>query len=105
MYTLYIYVPHLRHCMLFRYKKNYKLEKAEAVLLRCTRHAEERSGAWLVKYLNHMSQVRMKQSRDSEASRLVTHSLLLINIHHIIHIILYCITIYYITYYIILYVI
>ena len=39
-----------------RYKKNYKLEKAEAVLLRCTRHAEERSGAWLVKYLNHMSQ-------------------------------------------------
>eukprot|EP00931_Biecheleriopsis_adriatica_P120084 TRINITY_DN95231_c0_g1_i1.p1 TRINITY_DN95231_c0_g1~~TRINITY_DN95231_c0_g1_i1.p1 ORF type:complete len:562 (-),score=136.08 TRINITY_DN95231_c0_g1_i1:15-1700(-) len=49
------------------YKKNYKLEKAEAVLLRCTRHAEDRSGAWMVKYLNHMSQVRMKQSRDVEA--------------------------------------
>eukprot|EP00930_Biecheleria_cincta_P097139 TRINITY_DN88862_c0_g1_i1.p1 TRINITY_DN88862_c0_g1~~TRINITY_DN88862_c0_g1_i1.p1 ORF type:complete len:541 (-),score=108.11 TRINITY_DN88862_c0_g1_i1:37-1431(-) len=49
------------------YKKNYKLEKSEAVLLRCTRHAEDRSGAWMVKYLNHMSQVRMKQSRDVEA--------------------------------------
>eukprot|EP00933_Yihiella_yeosuensis_P068485 TRINITY_DN7416_c0_g2_i1.p1 TRINITY_DN7416_c0_g2~~TRINITY_DN7416_c0_g2_i1.p1 ORF type:complete len:630 (-),score=136.31 TRINITY_DN7416_c0_g2_i1:21-1910(-) len=49
------------------YKKNYKLEKSEAVLLQCTRHAEDRSGAWMVKYLNHMSQVRMKQSRDVEA--------------------------------------
>lgn len=90
--------------MLFRYKKNYKLEKAEAVLLRCTRHAEERSGAWLVKYLNHMSQVRMKQSRDSEASRLVTHSLLLINILYILYI-LYCIVLQYIILYIILYII
>ncbi|CAJ1374064.1 unnamed protein product [Effrenium voratum] len=53
------------------YKKNYKLEKAEAVLLRCTRHAEERSGAWLVKYLNHISQVRMKQSRDVEAMEMM----------------------------------
>ncbi|CAK9036077.1 unnamed protein product [Durusdinium trenchii] len=53
------------------YKKNYKLEKAEAVLIRCTRHAEERSGAWLVKYLNHMSQVRMKQSRDVEAMEMM----------------------------------
>lgn len=49
------------------YKKNYKLDKAEAVLLRCTRHAELRSGAWMVKYLNHLSQVRMKQRRDVEA--------------------------------------
>merc|ERR1740129_1083608 len=49
------------------YKKNYKLEKGEAVLLRCTRHAEDRSGAWMVKYLNHISQVRMKQRRNVEA--------------------------------------
>jgi len=49
------------------YKKNYKLDKSEAVLLRCTRHAEARSGAWMVKYLNHISQVRMKQRRDAEA--------------------------------------
>lgn len=53
------------------YKKNYKLEKAEAVLLRCTRNAEERSGAWLVKHLNHISQVRMKQSRDVEAMEMM----------------------------------
>lgn len=53
------------------YKKNYKLEKSEAVLLRCTRHAEERSGAWMVKYLNHISQVRMKQSRDVEAMEMM----------------------------------
>merc|ERR1740129_980647 len=49
------------------YKKNYKLDKSEAVLLRCTRHAEDRSGAWMVKYLNHIPQVRMKQRRDAEA--------------------------------------
>ncbi|CAK0827794.1 unnamed protein product, partial [Prorocentrum cordatum] len=49
------------------YKKNYKLDKSEAVLLRCTRHAESRSGAWMVKYLNHISQVRMKQRRNAEA--------------------------------------
>eukprot|EP00439_Symbiodinium_sp_Y106_P047030 s1620_g6.t1 len=53
------------------YKKNYKLDKAEAVLLRCTRNAELRSGAWQVKYLNHMSQVRMKQSRDVEAMEMM----------------------------------
>lgn len=53
------------------YKKNYKLEKSEAVLLRCTRQAEERSGAWMVKYLNHISQVRMKQSRDVEAMEMM----------------------------------
>jgi len=53
------------------YKKNYKLEKAEAVLLRCTRNAEERSGAWMVKYLNHLSQVRMKQSREVEAMEMM----------------------------------
>lgn len=53
------------------YKKNYKLEQAEAVLLRCTRHTEERSGAWMVKYLNHLSQVRMKQSRDVEAMEMM----------------------------------
>merc|ERR1719183_2458483 len=47
------------------YKKNYKLEQSEAVLLRCTRHAEVRSGAWMVKYLNHLSQVRMKQARNA----------------------------------------
>lgn len=49
------------------YKKNYRLDHSEAVLLRCTRGAEERSGAWMVKYLNHISQVRMKQRRDVEA--------------------------------------
>lgn len=49
------------------YKKNYKLDHSEAVLLRCTRGAEEKSGAWMVKYLNHISQVRMKQRRDVEA--------------------------------------
>eukprot|EP00927_Polykrikos_kofoidii_P077141 TRINITY_DN74116_c0_g1_i1.p1 TRINITY_DN74116_c0_g1~~TRINITY_DN74116_c0_g1_i1.p1 ORF type:complete len:577 (-),score=85.38 TRINITY_DN74116_c0_g1_i1:320-2050(-) len=48
------------------YKKNYKLENSEAVLLRCTRHSEERGGAWQVKYLNHISQVRMKQARNVE---------------------------------------
>jgi len=53
------------------YKKNYKLDKSELVLLRCTRHAEERSGAWMVKYLNHISQVRMKQSRDVEAMEMM----------------------------------
>jgi len=49
------------------YKKNYKLDNAEAVLLRCTRDTEHRGGAWLVKYLNHLSQVRMKQARNVEA--------------------------------------
>lgn len=49
------------------YKKNYRLDHAEAVLLRCTRGAEEKSGPWMVKYLNHISQVRMKQRRDVEA--------------------------------------
>jgi len=50
------------------YKKNYKLDKAEAVLLRCTRQVEDRrEGAWMAKYLNHLSQVRMKQARNVEA--------------------------------------
>lgn len=53
------------------YKKNYKLDKSEAVLLRCTRNAEARGGAWLVKYLNHLSQVRMKQARNVEAMEMM----------------------------------
>jgi len=49
------------------YKKNYRLDKAEAVLMRTLKYAEERGGAWLVKHLNHLSQVRMKQRRDFES--------------------------------------
>ena len=47
--------------------KNYKLDKAEAVLLRFTRHAELRSGVWIVRSFNYLSQVRMKQPRDLQA--------------------------------------
>eukprot|EP00929_Paragymnodinium_shiwhaense_P013474 TRINITY_DN121319_c0_g1_i1.p1 TRINITY_DN121319_c0_g1~~TRINITY_DN121319_c0_g1_i1.p1 ORF type:complete len:570 (+),score=156.50 TRINITY_DN121319_c0_g1_i1:91-1800(+) len=53
------------------YKKNYRLDQAEAVLLSCTRESENRSGAWMVKYLNHMSQVRMKQRRNAEAMEMM----------------------------------
>ena len=31
------------------YKRNHKLDKAKAVLVRCARHAELKSGSWMVK--------------------------------------------------------
>lgn len=49
------------------YMKNYKLDKADAVLFKCARHVSARGGVWMVKWLNHVSTVRMKQSRHLEA--------------------------------------
>lgn len=49
------------------YLKNYKLDKADAVLARCGPHISNRGGVWMVKWLNHISTVRMKQSRYVEA--------------------------------------
>lgn len=49
------------------YMKNYKLDKANAVLDRCAPHVSKRGGVWMVKWLNHVSTVRMKQSRHLEA--------------------------------------
>jgi len=49
------------------YMKNYKLDKADAVLARCAPHVSARGGVWMVKWLNHVSTVRMKQSRHQEA--------------------------------------
>lgn len=49
------------------YMKNYKLDKADAVLARCGPHVSARGGVWMVKWLNHVSTVRMKQSRHLEA--------------------------------------
>jgi len=49
------------------YMKNYKLDKADMVLLRCAPYISTRGGVWMVKWLNHVSTVRMKQSRHMEA--------------------------------------
>jgi len=49
------------------YMKNYKLDKAEAVLSRCGPYISGRGGVWMVKWLNHISTVRMKQGRHLEA--------------------------------------
>ena len=71
------------------YMKNYKLDKADAVLSRCGPYVSERGGVWMIKWLNHVggprlrvlegldrdsmgwglevSTVRMKQSRHLEA--------------------------------------
>eukprot|EP00927_Polykrikos_kofoidii_P063869 TRINITY_DN58771_c0_g1_i1.p1 TRINITY_DN58771_c0_g1~~TRINITY_DN58771_c0_g1_i1.p1 ORF type:complete len:557 (+),score=96.08 TRINITY_DN58771_c0_g1_i1:66-1736(+) len=49
------------------YMKNYKLDKADAVLARCGPHVSARGGVWMVKWLNHVSTVRMKQGRYVEA--------------------------------------
>lgn len=49
------------------YMKNYKLDKAEAVLQRCGQYIGARGGVWMVKFLNHLSTVRMKQGRHLEA--------------------------------------
>eukprot|EP00928_Gymnodinium_smaydae_P048943 TRINITY_DN32794_c0_g1_i1.p1 TRINITY_DN32794_c0_g1~~TRINITY_DN32794_c0_g1_i1.p1 ORF type:complete len:603 (-),score=137.65 TRINITY_DN32794_c0_g1_i1:3-1718(-) len=49
------------------YMKNYKLDKADAVLARCGEYVSERGGVWMVKWLNHVSTVRMKQGRNLEA--------------------------------------
>merc|ERR1712151_972236 len=49
------------------YMKNYKLDKADAVLSRCGPYVSARGGVWMVKWLNHISTVRMKQSRNVEA--------------------------------------
>jgi len=45
------------------YMKNYKLDKADAVLARCGPHVSARGGVWMVKWLNHISTVRMKKSK------------------------------------------
>merc|ERR1719436_1743339 len=49
------------------YMKNYKLDKADAVLARCGPFISNRGGVWMVKWLNHTSTVRMKQGRNLEA--------------------------------------
>ncbi|CAJ1423706.1 unnamed protein product [Effrenium voratum] len=49
------------------YMKNYKLDKADAVLARCGPFVSSRGGVWMIKWLNHVSTVRMKQSRHLEA--------------------------------------
>eukprot|EP00931_Biecheleriopsis_adriatica_P116539 TRINITY_DN92174_c0_g1_i1.p1 TRINITY_DN92174_c0_g1~~TRINITY_DN92174_c0_g1_i1.p1 ORF type:complete len:536 (+),score=143.80 TRINITY_DN92174_c0_g1_i1:44-1651(+) len=49
------------------YMKNYKLDKADAVLARCGPFVSARGGVWMVKWLNHISTVRMKQGRHAEA--------------------------------------
>jgi len=49
------------------YMKNYKLDKADAVLSRCAPFISRRGGVWMVKWLNHISTVRMKQGRHLEA--------------------------------------
>lgn len=49
------------------YMKNYKLDKADAVLSRCGPFVSQRGGVWMIKWLNHVSTVRMKQSRHMEA--------------------------------------
>eukprot|EP00929_Paragymnodinium_shiwhaense_P068586 TRINITY_DN34519_c0_g1_i2.p1 TRINITY_DN34519_c0_g1~~TRINITY_DN34519_c0_g1_i2.p1 ORF type:complete len:400 (-),score=105.39 TRINITY_DN34519_c0_g1_i2:379-1578(-) len=49
------------------YMKNYMLDKADAVLARCGPYVAERGGVWMVKWLNHISTVRMKQGRHMEA--------------------------------------
>lgn len=49
------------------YMKNYKLDKADAVLARCGPFVSSRGGVWMIKWLNHVSTVRMKQSRHMEA--------------------------------------
>mmetsp|Transcript_36149 Transcript_36149/g.64085 ORF Transcript_36149/g.64085 Transcript_36149/m.64085 type:complete len:427 (+) Transcript_36149:1-1281(+) len=49
------------------YMKNYKLDKADAVLAKCGPFVSHRGGVWMVKWLNHVSTVRMKQSRHLEA--------------------------------------
>ena len=37
------------------YMKNYKLDKADAVLSRCGPFVSERGGVWMIKWLNHVS--------------------------------------------------
>eukprot|EP00913_Durusdinium_trenchii_P031934 g29908.t2 len=49
------------------YMKNYKLDRADAVLSRCGPFVSDRGGVWMIKWLNHVSTVRMKQSRHLEA--------------------------------------
>eukprot|EP00930_Biecheleria_cincta_P060062 TRINITY_DN45752_c0_g1_i1.p1 TRINITY_DN45752_c0_g1~~TRINITY_DN45752_c0_g1_i1.p1 ORF type:complete len:542 (-),score=103.22 TRINITY_DN45752_c0_g1_i1:20-1615(-) len=49
------------------YMKNYQLDKANAVLARSGPFVSERGGVWMVKWLNHISTVRMKQGRHLEA--------------------------------------
>eukprot|EP00746_Dinoflagellata_sp_MGD_P009684 gnl/MRDRNA2_/MRDRNA2_119767_c0_seq1.p1 gnl/MRDRNA2_/MRDRNA2_119767_c0~~gnl/MRDRNA2_/MRDRNA2_119767_c0_seq1.p1 ORF type:complete len:560 (-),score=113.74 gnl/MRDRNA2_/MRDRNA2_119767_c0_seq1:125-1804(-) len=49
------------------YMKNYKLDKADGMLARCRPFVEDRGGVWMIKFLNHLSTVRMKQSRHYEA--------------------------------------
>merc|ERR1719174_3116038 len=49
------------------YMKNYKLDKADAVLARCGPRVSARGGVWMIKWLNHISTVRMKRSRSLEA--------------------------------------
>ena len=36
------------------YMKNYKLDKADAVLSRCGPYVSERGGVWMIKWLNHV---------------------------------------------------
>lgn len=49
------------------YMKNYKLDRADTVLARCGPHVSARGGVWMVKWLNHISTVRMKRGRSIEA--------------------------------------
>merc|ERR1712232_1170341 len=49
------------------YMKNYKLDRADTVLARCGPHVSARGGVWMVKWLNHLSTVRMKRGRHLEA--------------------------------------
>merc|ERR1712232_1524932 len=49
------------------YMKNYKLDRADTVLARCGPHVSARGGVWMVKWLNHVSTVRMKRGRSLEA--------------------------------------
>eukprot|EP00438_Fugacium_kawagutii_P032877 Skav216136 [mRNA] locus=scaffold1946:368911:369213:+ [translate_table: standard] len=36
------------------YMKNYKLDKADAVLSRCGPFVSQRGGVWMIKWLNHV---------------------------------------------------
>ena len=54
------------------YLKNYRLDKAEQVLLRCEPEVLRRGGAWRIKYLNHYSTVKMKQGKEPEALEMLS---------------------------------
>jgi len=49
------------------YLKNYEIDKADALITRVLPLCRERGGAWLIKGLDKMSTVRMKQQRHYEA--------------------------------------